>query len=467
MVETNGITSSSTTESRSARKNETLLTLDVSLWATPRAYPSKAVLFITFLSFLISINVLRILSSHLFGITIFDDGVFIIGYFIASLIIAIYLSAPACKYLMKVKERKDWSDNRRKMHKNTFDSLEQYIFNYDVSAVPLANSLEELQSDLQFVMHRKSKHYFTFDRFRQAVLMIVLCIGMILSGIGLFIYFYDFIIEVFEIPFLEDIFSNLISYMLAMIMFFLIWGALRIMMRIPQLLRKNAESVLESDEDPPVIFLRSFQDDNVKVDIASDPVDPETEELSLKEYGKIDLEVLLTSEAEKIGPFVAIGEPGERIPCPGAFRAYFTDEEWQPAIQKWVNKARVILVFAGMTKMVAWEISKLVNQNLLEKTIIMFPLIQKKRRWNVISEALEESNWGDAVKESYSPDLIALQFLKDGQVLKIVSSRSLEQTKTIGRYKEYEAESKSIYAHDAIDYILAFRASMYSLFCKN
>jgi Ca2+/Na+ antiporter len=478
MEETDGITSSSTTKSRSATKNETLLSLDVSSWATPRAYPSKVVLFIAFLSFFISLIVLLILFNRLIGITFFHHGLFNIAYSIASLIIAIYMSAPFCKYLMKVKERKDWSESRRKMHKITVNKLDQYIFNYDVSAVPLAHSLEELQSDLQIVMHRKSNFYLTFDRIKQAVLMLVLCIVMILSGIGLYIYFHDFIEEVGDMWIFEDVFSNIIWFLLMGIIFGLIVGGLRIIMRIPPLLRKNAESVLESDEDLPVIFLRSFQDDKVKVDIAAAPVSDEPGERVLKEYGKIDLEVLLTSEAEKIGPFVAIGEPGEWTPLPGAFRAYFSDEEWQPAIQKWMEKARVIIILAGITEMVGWEIGKIVNQDLLEKTIIIFPLNKKKRRWNVINEALEVSNWGDAVKESYSEDLIALQFLKNAQVLKIVSSRSLEQikqTNTKGQYMKYEAESgngplagsKSVYAHDAIDYVLAFRAGMYSLFCKN
>jgi hypothetical protein len=49
----------------------------------------------------------------------------------------------------------------------------------------------------------------------------------------------------------------------------------------------------------------------------------------------------------KIGPFVAIGRPGERLPQLGAIRLYVADPEWQEMVTRLMSEAALVVLRAG------------------------------------------------------------------------------------------------------------------------
>ena len=69
------------------------------------------------------------------------------------------------------------------------------------------------------------------------------------------------------------------------------------------------------------------------------------------------------------GPFVAIGEPGERLPDLGAARAYFSDHEWQAAVLDWIGRARTIVIIVGKTRWVTWELQRVIASGKLDHLV--------------------------------------------------------------------------------------------------
>jgi hypothetical protein len=60
----------------------------------------------------------------------------------------------------------------------------------------------------------------------------------------------------------------------------------------------------------------------------------------------------------RVGPVVAIGRPGERLPELGAARLYAADDQWRDRVSSLVRHARVVLIRAGNTPNLWWEIEQ-------------------------------------------------------------------------------------------------------------
>jgi len=130
-------------------------------------------------------------------------------------------------------------------------------------------------------------------------------------------------------------------------------------------LQPDAKETLELDSRPPVLLLRSFVDDDA-------PTRPKSYVKRWFRRGAT-LEEALSTEMSLLGPFVAIGNPDEKLPMLGAMRSYFSDETWQGAIDEWIKKSRLIVLVSGRTKWVDWEIKTIINNGALNKLLIVFP----------------------------------------------------------------------------------------------
>lgn len=78
-----------------------------------------------------------------------------------------------------------------------------------------------------------------------------------------------------------------------------------------------------------------------------------------------------------LGPYVAIGKPGESIAGTGASRAYVDDEEWQQQIEDWLREARIVVLRAGSTAGVITELKMLRTWNKPERIVLVLPAVQK------------------------------------------------------------------------------------------
>lgn len=189
-----------------------------------------------------------------------------------------------------------------------------------------------------------------------------------------------------------------------------------LLIRMRRYFQVDADALLRSDTRAPVLFLRSFEDDE-KPDFAQS-------DEAIFDYS---LETRLSRHFMHFGPFVAVGAPNEELPLPGAARIRLSDADWQAQVRRWMARAQVILMYGGNSYWVNWELGMLASKDYLHKVILLFP---PRRGWAQRSEksaddiklrvalvegALQNTRWA-AASELLQPDknLRALVFRLDG-----------------------------------------------------
>lgn len=117
-------------------------------------------------------------------------------------------------------------------------------------------------------------------------------------------------------------------------------------------------------EFPPIIYLRSFQDDLISAKTFGGLASLATEEEQL------------VRAFETIGPVGALGSPGERVPQIGALRMYLNDvseEEWHSKVQEAIQKSRIVILRAGFSSGLRWELRQAIQLAVPERLLLVVP----------------------------------------------------------------------------------------------
>jgi len=127
----------------------------------------------------------------------------------------------------------------------------------------------------------------------------------------------------------------------------------------------DALSLLERDRRTPVLYLRSFQDDDV-----DDPTPPVWAGLRQRyEHG-------LARVLGSLGPVISIGQPGEELPQIGTARLYVPNEDWQQAVTYFFTHAAAVVIMVGKSEGIWWEITEAVRLVPREKLLFFFPYVE-------------------------------------------------------------------------------------------
>lgn len=133
--------------------------------------------------------------------------------------------------------------------------------------------------------------------------------------------------------------------------------------------RVSAENLTQSDQRAPVLFLRSFKDDQVELD---KPNRGFIRSFLGMGAPAPSLDHVLLEEFTAIGPVIAIGVPGESTPF-GAARTYVDDGEWRAVVAKLASDAAAIVIVVDDTEGVNWELSHIFENGHLSKTLCLMP----------------------------------------------------------------------------------------------
>jgi hypothetical protein len=154
---------------------------------------------------------------------------------------------------------------------------------------------------------------------------------------------------------------------------------------------------IKSDRRPPILYLRPFKADDIKfVTPALRAKRAADFRKSANRHGLFGLivgllfadlwailtetgmrgEELLIEPFEALGPVFAIGRPGEKVPPLGAARVY-AGEDWQDKVHDFVQRAQLILLFAGTTRSFAWEIEKVFRSEPFVPALMMIPFFRE------------------------------------------------------------------------------------------
>lgn len=152
----------------------------------------------------------------------------------------------------------------------------------------------------------------------------------------------------------------------------------------------SATELLARDKRQPVVYLRSFADEAGEYSLRGyvksrfarglpnvhDPSDP----WAYDTWGPKEQEKFAES-MQQIGPYIALARPGEPLADVGAAWLRVPDDKWQETVASLVSRAALIVVQAGRTAGLGWEIAQLHHLCSPQRVLMILP------RWQSDYEA--------------------------------------------------------------------------------
>ena len=132
---------------------------------------------------------------------------------------------------------------------------------------------------------------------------------------------------------------------------------------------RTAEEVLAADPRKPVLYLRSFTVDDQL--LLSAPGRWAWLARLFTYTATVGPEQELAFIMERVGPVVAIGKPGERLPELGAARRYAGDDEWRQVVGNFMDDSALVVIRAGETANVWWETEEAFTRCAPERVILV------------------------------------------------------------------------------------------------
>jgi hypothetical protein len=166
----------------------------------------------------------------------------------------------------------------------------------------------------------------------------------------------------------------------------------------------TAEEAEAADPRPPILYLRPFKADRVRFVTEKMRVERARNVRAAARNARGGLVVSLIASAvaevvvllwakgnaggakgeslfieplKALGPVIAIGRPGERIPPVGAARVYAKNDEWQGVVSKALDRAQLVIMFAGSTPGFLWELKHIFGRERFVPTLIILPFFQR------------------------------------------------------------------------------------------
>lgn len=165
----------------------------------------------------------------------------------------------------------------------------------------------------------------------------------------------------------------------------LIGGGVFNWMRGLRLASVSVEQLRQHDKRAPVIFLRSFGDEKADYSVRGFFAALQTAFRAQAATGTQPMispwgptfQIQLASLWRGLGPYVAIGRPGEEIADTGAARTYVSDAVWQQQVADWLQEARLVVLRPGSSAGVSIELQMLRAWNKPERILLIMPHTEK------------------------------------------------------------------------------------------
>lgn len=125
---------------------------------------------------------------------------------------------------------------------------------------------------------------------------------------------------------------------------------------------RSAAQALRADGRTPVLYLRSFTDDETTAQVDDGmPVNLHSREEQL------------AAALGAVGPVIAVGMPEEPLPRLGAARFYLPRDDWQPVVLRLMELSRLIVLRLGLGDGLWWEVEQACATQPAHKLVLMVP----------------------------------------------------------------------------------------------
>ncbi|OYW43574.1 MAG: hypothetical protein B7Z38_00795 [Rhodobacterales bacterium 12-64-8] len=187
-----------------------------------------------------------------------------------------------------------------------------------------------------------------------------------------------------------------------------------------------AQDAMRSDRRSPIVFLRSFQDDFRIVKTGEEGDSASIGEMLSKD--EIGFEGVMSDISKPFGPFIAIAKPGS-APSAEAARAYFAGEEWRDAVVQWMDESRLILMIAGYTDGLNWELGQTIQRGHAGKIVFLFPPNDPytDARWAWVKAAFRDHQVAHMMTRTAPLNVIGLHLDATGALIVLRSEKKLSR----------------------------------------
>jgi hypothetical protein len=150
----------------------------------------------------------------------------------------------------------------------------------------------------------------------------------------------------------------------------------------------RADAVTRRDERAPILYLRSFGDDQLTIPARTGS--PRHSLLERFSHRSERFEEVVAGHLWAYGPVIAVGVPGERLAPIGAARTHYDDATWKDGVQSWLSRASLVVITVGGTAGVAWEVRRIAELGLWDRAILLVPPRtppELQHRWRAVEAA--------------------------------------------------------------------------------
>ena len=126
----------------------------------------------------------------------------------------------------------------------------------------------------------------------------------------------------------------------------------------------NVEHARQKDQRPIWLYLRSFTDDAIEL---------------RGQFGRrYSFEESIINGLWEFGPVLAIGD--DTGPQRGAVREPSTDDSWQTTARERISECRGIVMVAGTTAGLRWEVDEITQDDSIERLVIVLPPVSHEEK---------------------------------------------------------------------------------------
>jgi hypothetical protein len=147
----------------------------------------------------------------------------------------------------------------------------------------------------------------------------------------------------------------------------------------------QARRLMLRDPRPPVLYLRAFGDDRLKLWTATFGRPSLIERFTLRRFDTF--EEVLVRHLSRYGPVIAVNPPRTRLAPLGAARETIDSADWQSVVAGLMARSSLIVLVAPGRKVtdgLRWELESVSAGNYLDKALIVVPPVRAEdlqRRW--------------------------------------------------------------------------------------
>jgi hypothetical protein len=158
----------------------------------------------------------------------------------------------------------------------------------------------------------------------------------------------------------------------------------------------TVEETLSKDQRPPLLYLRSFDQELQRfAEVSHEDAAKYSEITSYHASSNyhLTLEQFLAREFKNtIGPLIALGNPTDSLPPEGAARTYAADGGWQEYFIDLSNRSAAILMQMGNTDNLNWELGSIRGRGLQTKMFVVTPPASNVGKFWIMGRLIRLSN---------------------------------------------------------------------------